>query len=262
MSAFRPATVIAGLLLVPALSQANERKFTYTYESATLPQGARELELWTTNRVGREERYNRFDNRLEFEVGLTDRLLHALYLNSSALVTGEGASKASSYEFTGISSEWKYKLSDAAADAVGTALYGEVSYGPEELELEFKFILDKQAGDMLYALNVVLEQEWEDVGGENLQEQVLELDLGASYSVTDHFSLGLEARTHSEVAEGEYEHTSVFAGPNLAWHDKAMWIALTGLYQVGAFGGHIEGFQQDMHEHEKVEVRLLTGFHF
>jgi len=262
MNPARILPVLAAALLAPTLASANERKFTYTYESAVLPQGARELEIWTTNRVGREERYNRFDNRLEFEVGLTDRLLHALYLNSKAFVAGEGASKSGGSEFTGISSEWKYKLSDAAADAVGMALYGELSYGPEELEIEAKFIVDKVAGSMHYAANLVLEYEVEDIMGENEAEQVLELDLAAAYSLSEHFSLGLEARTHTERAEGEIEHTSVFAGPALAWNAKPMWIALTGLYQLGAFGGEHSGFEQDLHDHEKVNVRLISGFGF
>jgi hypothetical protein len=62
-------------------ASANERHFTYTYETAVLPPGAREVEVWSTGRLMREQRSTRFDERVEFEVGLTERLQTALYLN-------------------------------------------------------------------------------------------------------------------------------------------------------------------------------------
>jgi hypothetical protein len=41
--------------------------------------GAREIEIWTTARLGREAFFARFDQRLELAVGLTDRLMTAVY---------------------------------------------------------------------------------------------------------------------------------------------------------------------------------------
>ena len=58
------------VLTLPAVAAANDRHFTYTYETAVLPPGARELEVWTTWRAGRERYYSRFDHRLELEVGV------------------------------------------------------------------------------------------------------------------------------------------------------------------------------------------------
>src|SRR5262245_49356872 len=66
---------------VPATARANERHFTYTYESAVLPKGAKEMEVWSTFRTGRNNFYSRMDHRLEYEVGLTDRLQTSFYLN-------------------------------------------------------------------------------------------------------------------------------------------------------------------------------------
>jgi hypothetical protein len=61
---------LVGLLLAtPGL--ANERHFTLSYESATLPAGAVEIEPQTTFRMGREQYYLGLDHRLEFEVGIT-----------------------------------------------------------------------------------------------------------------------------------------------------------------------------------------------
>src|SRR5262245_2737073 len=102
------ATAIGAALLAAGAAEANERHFTYVYESATLPTGAKEIEIWTTPRVGREDYYRRFDQRAEFEVGLTDRLQTALYLNFEAVSQETGDVMESEFAFGGVSSEWKY----------------------------------------------------------------------------------------------------------------------------------------------------------
>src|SRR5438067_233982 len=71
--------VLAGGLA--GVGGANERHFTTTHESAVLPPGTREFEMWSTYRTGRNEYYTEFDHRAEFEFGLTNRLMTSLYLN-------------------------------------------------------------------------------------------------------------------------------------------------------------------------------------
>src|SRR5262245_22445372 len=88
-----------------SLAQANDRHFTYTYESAVLPPDARELEVWTTWRTGRDRYYSAFDHRLEFEIGLTERLLTAFYLNFGGVtLETEFGSRESTFDYQGVSS--------------------------------------------------------------------------------------------------------------------------------------------------------------
>src|SRR5258706_11401194 len=68
--------------LTSAAATGNERHFAYTYESAVMPKGGREVELWVTDRVGRPTLFNRFETRMAFEYGVTDHLTAELYLNS------------------------------------------------------------------------------------------------------------------------------------------------------------------------------------
>jgi hypothetical protein len=256
------AALLTSLLIAPPL-QANERHLTYTYESATLPAGATELEAWVTNRTGRQQRYNRFDNRLELEHGITDRLLTAFYLNTSATIAGTGDTSTRSFEFEGVSSEWKYKLSDSSADALGSALYFEVGYGLDELELEAKVILDKRLDKVLLATNLVFEVEVEELGDRNVPEVIFESDLAAAYFLSERLSLGLEQRTHAEIADGNFEHVSFFAGPVVAWSSRNVWMAATFLAQVGSIShAHDHSFARTLDEHEKFEGRLLLGMHF
>ena len=60
---------------------AQDRMFTYTYQSTVLNKGQRELEVWNTLRTGRQDYYARIDHRTEFEMGLGKNLQTAFYLN-------------------------------------------------------------------------------------------------------------------------------------------------------------------------------------
>ena len=85
--------LFAGLFLLYTIpSFAQDRLFTYTYQSTVLNKGQRELEVWNTLRTGRQDYYARFDNRTEFEIGLGKNLQTAFYLNLTAktqTVTGD-----------------------------------------------------------------------------------------------------------------------------------------------------------------------------
>lgn len=256
------------LLADPSPAQGSERHFTYTYETNVLNPGDMEIEPWTTYRFRRERFYSRFDQRLEFEVGLAPNLQTALYWNMSAIAAdvddgAGGTVRAQEFEFSGISNEWKYKLSDSFADALGSGLYFEWSLGPVEAELEAKILLDKRIGDFIIAYNLVGEHEWEyPEKGETEKEIVIGNVIGAGFFVTPEFVAGLELRSHTEIVEGEVEHTAFFGGPSLAYAKKGFWTALTILPQLGAIKGegHEGEGNLDLHEHEKLEVRLITGF--
>ncbi len=247
--------------LLSSTADANERHFTYTYESAVLPIGAREIEVWTTPRIGREDYFVAFDERLEFEVGLTDRLMTAFYLNWSAVSADvEPDVRESDTEFTGVSSEWKLKLMDPVADAVGLAVYGELSGGTDEAELEGKLIIDKQVGDLLLAGNLVLANEWELEPEETETEQEIDILLAAAWFLRPGLSAGLELRNHNAIVEGELEHSALFFGPVLGYATDAWWAAITVLPQLPALEKEGDG-SRVLDGHEKLEARILFSFH-
>lgn len=252
-------SLVAALALA-AVAQASERRFTYTYDSGVLGTDARELELWTTMRAGRDTLYRRFDQRMEFEWGLTDRLQTAFYLNFGGLTRRSDAGLETSFDFKGISNEWKYKLLDPVADPVGLALYGEFGAGPTEVEAEAKIIIDKRFDKLFMALNLVGEYEWELEGDELERELALEVDAGIGYLLTPSFSMGLELRSHTEVVGGVAEHTVLFLGPSLSYATHGGFATLTLLPQLTALGGATHG-GLNLDEHERIEARLLFGWH-
>lgn len=246
-------TLLSALFLSHA-ALANERHFTYTYDAEVLPMEAREIELWSTF-MPMKDGMLMMKQRAEFEFAVSPRLMSAFYLNWSA-----GMHDSS---FDGVSSEWKLNLLSRTVDPVGLAAYVEIGVGPEEAELEAKVILDKEVGKLLIAYNLVGELEREgSMSGSGVEfenEYVMEHDLGVAFRFSSHLSLGVEARSHTEFPEGQFEHSAFFAGGTLAYASANWWGAVTVLPQVYAI-------QEDpglvLDEHCAEEIRLLMGFHF
>jgi len=244
-------------LAVPRAAAANDRHLTFTYESATLPEGARELEVWSTARVGRHTDYFGLDHRLEFEVGLTNRLQTSFYLHFSAERVGTAVSGLAS---DGVSSELKYKFTDPVADPVGFAGYAEFTAGPHFYEIEGKLIFDKVIGRTLLAANLVAAYEKQVAYEAELE---LELDLAAAFFVTPHFTVGLEARNHNELEEAEeWEHSAIYMGPVLAYATHSWWVAASVLPQLPALKKPSgETGARVLDGGEKWNARLLFSFH-
>lgn len=252
---FAALTVLA---LVGADASASERRFTYTYESTVLAPGERELEPWSTWRAGRDGYYSAFDERLEFEVGLTERLQTAFYVNFGAVTAG--AARATSTSFDGVSSEWKLKLSDPVADAVGSALYLELAAGPSSAAVEAKLILDRRVGHLLVALNLSAERAW-DLGVSPAEaETELEAVAGVSWAVTSALAVGIEVREVNELAGSEVESAVLSGGPAVSWNGSTWWATLTVLPQWLALEGATHG-RLDLADHERAATRLVFGWH-
>src|SRR5665647_2523432 len=82
--------LLFSVLLISLSTQAQDRLFTYTYQSNVLNKGQKELEVWSTLRSGRDNYYRAFDHSMEFEVGLGGKLQTSFYLNygySKGIVT-------------------------------------------------------------------------------------------------------------------------------------------------------------------------------
>jgi hypothetical protein len=261
------------VILFTGSAFSQDRNFARTYQSITLPKGVKDLEVWNTFRSGRDDFYRRIDQRIEFEVGLTDKLQTALYINASHISAltymdlGSSVEPApvieSESEFS-FSSEWKWRLSSADANALGFALYGEATFAPRETELEGKIILDKRTEKNILALNLVGEMEWkaelENGTVDTEEETIFETDLAYMHMFKNNFGLGIELRNHNVFAESE-EHSALFGGPTLFFSGNKYFLILNVLPQLANLKktDDVPG-SLDLNEYEKVEVRLLLGF--
>lgn len=260
--------VVMMVHLSGGMAYANERRFTYIYESPVLSPGARELEIWNTYRSGKSSYYHRLDQRIELEFGVVDRVMTSLYLNYEwkrfdANGDAPGGEKGAE-QGASVSTEWKYRMFDRVADPLGVALYGEFTLGLDERELETKIILDKQIGRFLLAGNLVMEHEWKDdlVDGILATEREMKLEFsgGISYNVTGQFAFGVEAVQQNVLVDGEVGHAALFAGPVVTYATEEWWATFTVLPQVaGLKGATVNGL--DLDEFERSQVRLLLSFH-
>lgn len=253
-------TVLILALTVSSL-YSNERKFSYTYQSGVLGKGNKELEIWTTARIGKDIPYfAATDHRMEFEWGISNRLQTAFYINFRNTSQDNGSGMTTEFDFKGISSEWKYQFSSPGRNAIGFALYGEAGLNTDEVELEAKLIFDKKIKKNTFALNLVFENEWELAAHKPESEMVLEGDFGWCYDISNSFSAGIEVRNHNEFVEGEWEHSALFAGPVISVSQPSWWLTLTVLPQITALKGGTDENKLILDEHEKLETRLLFSF--
>ncbi|OIP42598.1 MAG: hypothetical protein AUK47_03965 [Deltaproteobacteria bacterium CG2_30_63_29] len=256
------AALLASFLVFGSGATANERHFTYTYETGTLPPGALEFEPSLTFRTEKDAFYNRMDTRLEFEFGVTDSVQSALYFNLSAESQRIDESIVNVWKMPSVSNEWKFKVLDPLADALGLGLYLEVTGAPHELELEGKLLADKHLGPILVAFNAVFESESKVEPEELETEFALEFDLGVAWLLHENFSLGLEVRNKSVMdADGELAHSALFAGLTASFSAERYWVSLTALPQVFGIKGNVGGDSLNLSEFTMVESRLLFGFH-
>jgi len=273
----RTTTYIGILATVAGLcsASANERIFTYSYEPETMPQGSLEFEQWVTLRTQRtksgevqQQNYNRWDIRQELEYGVTDNYTVGLYLNTKAESFRDFSvmprEDVSEFEFAGISLENRYMVLNPAEHPVGLTLYLEPTFTGSEAELEQKIILGQRHGDWKWALNLIHETEWEDNFHETVGE--VEATFGIGRQLNPRWTVGLELRNHYEIPEySEWESMALYVGPVVSYRQEKWWGALTVMPQVWGrnFNGNPdEDKWLELEDHERVNIRLIVGFHF
>jgi hypothetical protein len=258
------------LLLAAILGFANlnaqDRLFTYTYQSNVLNKGQKEIEAWNTFRTGRNDFYSRLDNRTEYEIGLGGNLQTAFYLNLTSItstINDAGTKGLKTENEISFSNEWKLKLSDPVANAIGMALYGEFTIGSREYELEGKMIFDKRVNRLTITANAVYELEIEpEPQAEKTdwtKEQKADCHLALAYSLSPKFALTLENSWQNVIAGGVLEHSALYSGLGMSYNQENFWVNFTVLPQVKSFKGQT-GSSLNFNEFEKIQFRLLFSY--
>jgi hypothetical protein len=219
------------VLALATFAQAGSRRFTYSYETTTMSKGAMELESWVTWKTDKasDPDFERFDIRHEFEYGYSDRLQLAFYFADWRYE--ENATESGKAEFLDVAVEAIYNLTDPNTTPFGSAVYGEVKGGDDFIELEAKFLLQKNIGQWMFVYNIGGEIEWEN----NYEDDEAELmqSAGVSYQITPAWSVGAEVLHEIAVPDVDtIGDSAVYLGPNVAWRKDNFSIALSGLWQM------------------------------
>ncbi len=262
-------TLFIAAMIVALGAKAQDRVFTYTYQSNVLNKGQKELEVWTTLGTGRQDYYRGLNHSIEFEVGLGGKLQTAFYLNygySQGITKSTGTdilTKDNSYSF---SNEWKLKLSDPVADRLGSAFYLEYKLAPETADLEGKIILDKQTGRFIHALNLVGElgfgkkftPEGNHILTETEKEINLELNYGFSCRINENWFAGVEVMNENVLAEGELQKSLLKAGPGISYSGQGFWVNFTLMPQLT----DLKTVSRSMVSDDGLQTRLIFSYAF
>jgi hypothetical protein len=222
---------LGGALMVTIPAEAGSRRFTYSYETTTMPKGAMELESWVTWKTDKasDPDFERFDIRNEFEYGLTDRLQLAFYF--ADLRYEESATESGKTEFYDVALEVIYNLTDPNTTPFGSAIYGEIKGSDDFIELEGRFLLQKNIGRWMMVYNIGGEIEWEN-DYQNDEAELMQ-SAGIVYQINPSWSVGGEVLHEIAVPDVEsIGDSAVYLGPNVSWRYQRFSVALTGLWQV------------------------------
>jgi len=203
----------------------------WLYDTRTMTAGHVEYEqmmTWKTNKNSDPE-YDEIRIRHEIEWGVTDRLQMAVYFADWRYK--KTATTERTY-FHDVAVEAIYQLQAPTPDQLGAAIYGELKYGDDFVELETKILLEKALDQVNLLYNFTLEAEWE---GEKLDDDkgVIENAFAITYQPDPSTTLGLQAIWEIEFPGWTEQGEDVISvGPSIAWQSDGWWLSVSPLFQV------------------------------
>ena len=271
------AITVLGLTPANAL-RADENLFGYTYGAETLPRGESELYTWQTFRFGKESgSYFGWDQKYEYEWGITDRLQASLYLNFNAVdIEGvPGFADRNDFGFMGTQFALKYNVLSPFKDPIGISFYVEPGYISRDrttgepmdgFELETMIIIQKNFFDdtLMWYTNLFGEFAWEKIDGEDGHGWGPTAFSGLIYRVAPNWFVGVEGHVDQDYDGfqiSHFQHWDAFAGPVIHYGGQKWWGTLS-LQKNLASGPDTSGSNLDLDDHEELEVRVKVGFNF
>lgn len=246
----RCAVICTFAVLTTGRLDAGERRFTFVYEATTEKEGEWEFEQWVTWKTAKENNrdFDRFEFRSEVEYGVTHDFQLGFYLSDWRYEENSSEGKRGG-EWRNVAVEGIWNLADPTTDPIGLALYGEIKYGDELLELEGKLIAQKDYGKLTLAYNATIEAEWE---GHSYDEDNGELQqtAGLSYQFSPRYHAGIELLHEFGIPDwrGVRGKSTLYLGPNFSYRTETWWATLTPLFQVS-----------DVEDEPDFQMRLIFG---
>jgi hypothetical protein len=246
--------VVLAASTLAAAARADRRYFVQSYTPYLAPAGNLELEATSLARSGQgDTTATSWQNRIEFEYGITDRLTGAAYLN---FVQPPGLD--SPMTFDGPSLEFIYRLADPGRWPVDPAGYLEVRANGSEVELEPKLLLARRVYKLVSAVNVIGEFERHDAGDERgTTEKNLFVTAGLSREIGRVVAIGVEAVYARVFADEGPNPSSWLLGPSLNLQTPKLQITVGWHPQITGRPATSRGL--DLGDFPRSEVGLIVG---
>ncbi|MBI5526580.1 MAG: hypothetical protein HY897_09610 [Deltaproteobacteria bacterium] len=235
------AAFLALAVLAPSPdARADRRIFGFTYPYMTLPRGGFEIEHYLDAGLARPDDpatlpvedalRPSWQHQVEFEYGITDHWDFGFYN-----VFRQKAYEA--FDYRGPKLRTRHRFGEEGDFFVDPAVYLEVAYFGDEIEIEERLILAKTWKKLEVAFNLKVEQEIEFEANETEVEHVLNPTLGAGWHFTEHFAAGLEYFARIVRAEGEWGPYADFIGPTMSFSGTHYWWTVTAQKQLSSAPG-------------------------
>ena len=224
--------ISAVFVLWPVAAHATPKPLPFTYGSDTTPKGEGEVEQYVdlvpviaTDAAGKPVRFLASQFQTEVEYGLRKNLELGLY---AAFIPGANGYSAipELTEGTGAKQRLRWRLADRGEWPIDVALYGEVTEFSNEIELEWKLILERDVGRFRLIANAWFEEEFYYDGS---TEFVANPTAGVTYEVSPTFSPGIEYWMRYDTGGDWNGGPQHYIGPTMRLvFDRFFWT--TGLY--------------------------------
>lgn len=203
---------LIAIFALPAISNADRRKYVWTYQYVTIPEGETELEFYQTTKLKADPKSDEWEYRIEVETGLTDRWDFSVY-QIFKQVDGD------SFSWDAVQLRTRYRFGEVDQYFMDPLIYFEyqrkLDLG-EPNKFEAKLILAKSNGQLNYSLNPVYELFF----GPRTEHE-LGLDAGISWEFSPRFVVGLESTSRRVLEDGE--ETKSYFGPTISVASGHWW---------------------------------------
>jgi hypothetical protein len=224
--------VFAATVLCVQDARANPRPLPFTYE--TLAKGDTEVEqyfdfvpLRGLDAVSGAQRWvGATQFQAEVEYGVTHKLEFALYATLAPSPGDAVTQVAALTEGNGMKQRLRYRFAEQGELPIDIGVYGELVETAQEFELEAKLVLVKRFGDLKFATNLWVGQEFYFTGARAL---VLNPTLGVTYQVTPSFHVGIDSWLRREYVSGATAGASLGSSFNTSFNNQAHVYAGPGL---------------------------------
>lgn len=193
-------------LIAASSSWADRRKYAFTYQNTTMPEGASEIEFYQTTKL---DVTNSWEYRIEVEQGLSPRWDMSVY---QIFAQEEGES----FKWDAVQIRTRYRLAPYGKLFMNPLLYLEYNRKIDlkrQNKLEAKLLFAQDFEKVNLAINPVYEFFW--APGDPVHE--FGCDIGLSYAPSFRFSFGVESLFRYEVLKNEENETGAYFGPGFSF---------------------------------------------
>ncbi|NPV10545.1 MAG: hypothetical protein HPY57_01975 [Ignavibacteria bacterium] len=246
------------IIITSSVLRADRRYFARSYTSYTIPAKVLELEIWNTGKIQKDQGYYyKWQPRIEFEYGVTDKLTAAIYFNFEEIRSKNNLYPPKSLSFTSTSYELRYRLFEIGEYFIDPTLYAEFYYGGDKVKYEPKIFLTKRSANFIGVIN--FNSEIEKNIPMNSTKSEFEITGGLAYEINANFAAGLEFRNHLNFTNvyDKKVNQAFFMGPTINFQTEKFYFTINLIAQIN--GTSTNNSRLDLIGHEKYEIRSILG---